>query len=266
MLFENAGIKKYYYAGPMDKVTRDVCAAVLADPRQQTGWTAEDIANFPGIDMVTGGGYNCRHDWLPFVGNVQQENIENKPLNTNISKLEEESINKYTTNMSNPINKILRGKKIERGDTNFNPITQKLYTENEVLEIAKNIENALNKLPDYKGKVTRSIGFSDDAAAHAFEKEIKIGNVVTDRGFMSAAAESSETGVTFDYFLRGKKHKFIFIIKSKTGKLIQKYSSHPNEAEVLFNKNSSFKITNIIGGRDKYKISVCDYVISMEEI
>ena len=66
ILFENAGIKKYYYAGPMDKVTRDVCAAVLADPRQQTGWTAEDIANFPGVDMVTGGGYNCRHDWLPF--------------------------------------------------------------------------------------------------------------------------------------------------------------------------------------------------------
>lgn len=71
MLFENAGIERFIYVGPSDKVTRDSCAAALASENQQTGWTAADIAAFPGVDMVTGGGYNCRHDWLPFTGDAE---------------------------------------------------------------------------------------------------------------------------------------------------------------------------------------------------
>ena len=73
MLYDNAGVEKYVYVGPLDKVTRDVCAAVMSDDRQRTGWTAEDIANFPGVDIVTGGGYNCRHDWMPFDRELESE-------------------------------------------------------------------------------------------------------------------------------------------------------------------------------------------------
>lgn len=68
MLYENAGIDRFVYVGPMpDDVMRDECRAAMTSPKQQTGWTETDIQNTPGLDMVTGGGYNCRHDWLPFV-------------------------------------------------------------------------------------------------------------------------------------------------------------------------------------------------------
>ena len=66
MLYENAGIGKFVYFGPLDDVTRDICRAAMTSPKQQTGWTETDIASSE-VDFITGGGYNCRHDWLPFV-------------------------------------------------------------------------------------------------------------------------------------------------------------------------------------------------------
>jgi hypothetical protein len=64
--FEQAGIDKYYYDGPNDNVTRDVCLATLGDPRQQTGWTMADIQSSQ-TPFIERGGYNCRHEWLPLV-------------------------------------------------------------------------------------------------------------------------------------------------------------------------------------------------------
>lgn len=64
-LYEEAGIEKYYYSGPIDDVTRDVCMQALTSPFQSTGWTLADINSGP-VDFITGGGYNCRHEFLPF--------------------------------------------------------------------------------------------------------------------------------------------------------------------------------------------------------
>jgi len=68
MLYDQAGIKKFFYAGPEDKVTRDTCRAALDSKFQKTGWTMADIAAFPGIDFVLGGSpfFNCRHEFVPF--------------------------------------------------------------------------------------------------------------------------------------------------------------------------------------------------------
>ena len=67
--FKESGINKFVYVGPNDNVTRPECQSVLNDPRQSTGWTLEEIKNSP-VDFIAGGGWNCRHDWLPFVGGV----------------------------------------------------------------------------------------------------------------------------------------------------------------------------------------------------
>lgn len=71
MLYDNAGVERFVYVGPLDDHTRDECAAVMRDSRQQTGWTREEIASSP-VDFVTGGGYNCRHDWLPFAPETEK--------------------------------------------------------------------------------------------------------------------------------------------------------------------------------------------------
>jgi len=65
--FEQAGIELFYYDGPNDDVTRDECQATLGDPRQETGWTMDDIQSSQ-TPFIERGGYNCRHEWLPMVG------------------------------------------------------------------------------------------------------------------------------------------------------------------------------------------------------
>jgi|GEM_PF-1851796 len=68
-MFEEAGIDKYYYFGPNDNKTRDDCLATMQDPRQSTGWTMAEI-NASRTPFITRGGYNCRHEWVPFVEGI----------------------------------------------------------------------------------------------------------------------------------------------------------------------------------------------------
>lgn len=65
-----AGIERFVYVGPDDDRTREECAEVLHDPRQATGWTREDIDASP-VSFVGGGGWNCRHDWYPFIEEIE---------------------------------------------------------------------------------------------------------------------------------------------------------------------------------------------------
>ena len=64
--FRHADIELYFYDGPYDEVTRDACRATLQDPRQAKGWTMAEIQSSE-TPFITCGGYNCRHEWLPFV-------------------------------------------------------------------------------------------------------------------------------------------------------------------------------------------------------
>lgn len=66
--FSGAGIELYYYDGPNDNVTRDSCRTTLSDSRQSTGWTIQEI-NASLTPFIECGGWNCRHEWLPFIGN-----------------------------------------------------------------------------------------------------------------------------------------------------------------------------------------------------
>ena len=68
--FTNSEVKLYFYEGPYDKVTRDVCISTIRDPRQSTGWTMADIQGSE-TPFITCGGYNCRHEWLPMVEGLE---------------------------------------------------------------------------------------------------------------------------------------------------------------------------------------------------
>jgi hypothetical protein len=71
--FRHAGIELYFYDGPFDSRTRDECQSTLSDvDRQTNGWTMADIQSSQ-TPFITGGGYNCRHEWLPMVPELKEE-------------------------------------------------------------------------------------------------------------------------------------------------------------------------------------------------
>lgn len=70
-LFDNAGIEKFVYVGPYgDGKNRDACLSTLGDPKQDTGWTRAEIDSSE-TPFVQRGGYNCRHEWLPWVSDIK---------------------------------------------------------------------------------------------------------------------------------------------------------------------------------------------------
>ena len=64
--FQQSGIERYVYVGPLDDKTRTECVATLTHPNQDRGWTIAEIQGSQ-VSFIGGGGYNCRHDWLPHV-------------------------------------------------------------------------------------------------------------------------------------------------------------------------------------------------------
>lgn len=69
--FEEAGIEKFVYWGPLDNKTRIECQEALESEYQKTGWTRDDIESFVAsnehrLSFIGGGGFNCRHEFLPF--------------------------------------------------------------------------------------------------------------------------------------------------------------------------------------------------------
>lgn len=67
---------RFVYVGPYDKVTRDFCRGVLTDksPAIYTLREIEAMDNEQGLPvMAYGGGYNCRHRWVPVSDELAQE-------------------------------------------------------------------------------------------------------------------------------------------------------------------------------------------------
>ena len=63
--FKEAGIELFVYVGPNDGKTRDECLEALA----AGAVTREDI-NGLAVSFSGGGGYNCRHEFLPYVEEI----------------------------------------------------------------------------------------------------------------------------------------------------------------------------------------------------
>jgi|TARA_R100000479_G_scaffold159390_1_gene96541 hypothetical protein len=62
-LFEDVPEQKFEYVGPLDEVTRDVCVATLE--MQGEGMTMAEIEAEAPVSFADGGGFNCRHEWIP---------------------------------------------------------------------------------------------------------------------------------------------------------------------------------------------------------
>jgi hypothetical protein len=98
----------------------------------------------------------------------------------------------------------------------------------------KNMDKSLDKLPNYKGEVYRGIktGNINDFSS-------RVGENIKFKGYTST---SKDKEIANDF----GKH-ISFVIKSKRGKNIEKQASAEYEKEILFKRNTKFKINKVEG-------------------
>lgn len=99
-------------------------------------------------------------------------------------------------------------------------------------KILDDLDSALNKLDSYKGTVTRSVSIYNDDLDY-FLKDYKLGNVVNYRAYTSTTK-----GEMYNPDARVQIN-----IKSKNGKNLLEFNEE--EQEILFKRNSNFKVKNI---------------------
>jgi hypothetical protein len=106
------------------------------------------------------------------------------------------------------------------------------------------IDAALEKLPGYKGTVTRGlqldIGAPGSPQEHAFQRYVKQFAPGTSVTFPEYLSTSAKGGKSF----RGNL-QFTIQATGKRGKNIAKYTQNPSEREVLFQRGSRFKVASV---------------------
>ena len=144
-----------------------------------------------------------------------------------LSEAEQDAISRYTSSESYTLNEKLR--------------SGEALTKQEQ-EWVKNLDSALDKLPSYQGTVYRSVSDMGIEDVDAFVNAHHVGGV-----FSSPAYVSSGTVVYDESF------PIQYVIQSNNGKDLRVYN--PDESEILFGRNTGFRITKIEG-----------HTIYMEEI
>lgn len=72
--------KTYHYEGPDDDKTRDFCAKLLEDGGELTEEEIHALDNGQGMDAFeAGGGWNCRHMWIPRFFSLDDNAPEEEP-------------------------------------------------------------------------------------------------------------------------------------------------------------------------------------------
>ena len=156
-----------------------------------------------------------------------------------LSADEKASINYYTGDGFRDINKNLNSGNFSR-----------------VEGLTNHIDKGLNKLPGYKGNVTRTVTFNSKKELDVFLKSHKVNSPVRYDQYLS----TSNTG-TYGGDIAGPDRVKISI-NSKTGKDISGFSRNKTEGEVLFGRGSQFKVNEVKVGAGKYG----ETFITMEEI
>lgn len=114
-------------------------------------------------------------------------------------------------------------------------------------EFGKELDRILAKLPNFEGRVFKGISLNSSRLAY-YEYAFNDNQIITQYAFES----TSKSVLSAKAFMRNsrKDSQVLFIIISKTGKDVEKYSKYDgsngqNEREVLFTANSQFEILNI---------------------
>ncbi|EQF23645.1 phage head morphogenesis, SPP1 gp7 family domain protein [Clostridioides difficile CD160] len=154
-----------------------------------------------------------------------------KYINKNIklSDNEQLAINKYISSDSYKINEKLRNG---------------LTLTNEDKRFINDLDSALDKMSNYKGEVNRSLYFFNDSDKIAFLDKHQVGKEIIYNEYISTSSKG-------EYNPSGQVELNII---SANGKDIRKYN--PQEAEILFKRNSKFITTDNFEYDGKYYITM----------
>lgn len=100
--------------------------------------------------------------------------------------------------------------------------------------LVKNLDSALEKLPSYLGTVYRSLSDFGIEDVDAFIRTYRVGKTTSSPAYTSSGTEVYDESFPIQY-----------VIQSKHGKDLRFYN--PEESEILFARNTKFRITKIEG-------------------
>lgn len=153
-------------------------------------------------------------DWRKWIDSKYKENSYKA-----LTKDEKQAINKYKSSESYKIN-------------------EKLYNNsklsNKEKELVNNIDNALKKMPDYEGDLTRDLFFFDNEALDEFVDSHKVGDIKKYNAYISTTKANSYNDMA---------NVRIYINNSKKGKDIS--SIGLDEEEVLYQRDSEFFVRSV---------------------
>lgn len=104
---------------------------------------------------------------------------------------------------------------------------------NKEKELVNNIDNALKKMPDYEGDLTRDLFFFDSEALDEFVDGHKVGDIKKYNAYISTTKANSYNDMA---------NVRIYINNSKKGKDIS--SIGLDEEEVLYMRNAEFLVVD----------------------
>ena len=138
-----------------------------------------------------------------------------------LSRSEKGAIEDYTRDPFLSLNTKLRaGDKLSKGQSEF----------------VGNIDKALDKMPDFKGDTFRQVRFGGRPdQMQEFLEDFKVGEDVSFKSYLSTSRSSFGTDLS-------NRDDVVLTIRGKNGKAIEKLSKNPGEREVLFGRNSKFKV------------------------
>ncbi|MFI7577361.1 ADP-ribosyltransferase [Micromonospora sp. NPDC049497] len=126
------------------------------------------------------------------------------------------------------------------------------YTPDEAAALqvrADRVSEALAKLPERPGTTYRGGQYPDDLLAR-----YEPGQVVTERAFTSTSTDPRVAQGAFD-------GNTVMVISGRNGRDVAPYSEYPDEAEILYDQATNFKVTSKAWDADLGK-----WVVTMEEM
>lgn len=156
---------------------------------------------------------NAYTNWVNFQTS-EMKGHEHYAAVTGLSDEQQASIWFYTSVEYPQINKALRNQELLQGN----------YT-----KIVANIDSGLESLPCYSGKVYRKLAIDSDRLG-----SLKVGSKFIEKAYVS-------TSKSPDVTVSGTE-AYTFVIRHKNGRDIKNCSMNPHEEEVLFVRNTEFKV------------------------
>jgi len=174
------------------------------------------------------------------------------------------SVYNYTIDSYDEINYYLReGKLMEDVEEEGAIVPTLSMTKDRIIEISNSISRFLRDAPKFNGIVYRGMYFRTETERglnkfNTFMKNINNSSEITLKSFTSTSARIEEAEKCIRKSKPGKGN-IIFKIKSNNGVALGNAAAFPKENEVLFDKNSRFKIISVVESND----NTC---IELEEI